>query len=311
MRKKVQNWLVVGVPKNWETAFDQPVPIWGLKLRYQVEFQALDIGDLLWFYATSPISGIIGVGAVKDKYVDNINLVWEEELKLKEVIWPQRFRIHILKALPQAQWKTHKVKINDFNLIWQVGFQLFREKHAIELLKRAKDTFGVIREEDFFAGATIIPPSIVKEKQPLYIPSLEGKLAISHRELQDQIAEIGKLQFYHTEIEHPIELPGEKKNLDVVWKREVDGVPTFAFEVELSGMLEKAIERLKFAFRKWNSRPRIIIPEKFTKKVHNLLTVAEGKEFLKEFRIYEPVQIIELLSKKRKLKSTEQNLGIY
>jgi hypothetical protein len=33
----------------------------------------------------------------------------------------------------------------------------------------------------------------------------------------------------------------------VVWKRELDGVPTFAFEVEMSGNIEKAISRLKLA----------------------------------------------------------------
>ena len=136
-------------------------------------------------------------------------------------------------------------------------------------------------------------------------------MAISHRELQDQIAEIGKLQFYHTELEYPIDLVGEKKNLDVVWKREIDGVPTFAFEVELSGMLEKAVGRLKFAFRKWNSRPRIIIPTKFVKKIHNLLVITEDKQFSQEFKIYEPKQLIELLDKKRELKTTEQNLEIY
>ena len=151
---------------------------------------------------------------------------------------------------------------------------------------------------------------MIKEKQLLYTPLLEEKLIISHKELQNQIAEIGKLQFYYTEAEYPVELPGEKKNLDVVWKREIDGVPTFAFEVELSGTLEKAIERLKFAFRKWNSRPRIIIPKEFTKKVYNIITVS-NKDFSQQIKIYEPKQIAELLTQKRELKLVEQNLEIY
>jgi hypothetical protein len=311
MKNKIQNWLVTGVPKNWETALSQPVPIWGLKPRYQAEFQTMNVGDFLWFYSTSPVGGVIGVGAVKDKYTDNVNLIWEEELKRKEVIWPLRFRIHVLKVLPQTRWKTDRIKINDFGLFWQVGFQSLRAEHIIELFERAKKSFGVISEEDLFAGATILQPLAIGEKQPSYTLLLEEKLTVSHKELQNQIAEIGKLQFYYTEIEHPIELPGEKKNLDVIWKREIDGSPTFAFEIELSGMIDKAVDRLKFAFRKWNSRPRIITTKKFVKKVHNIIAITGDKYFSNEFKIYEPMQVIELLKKKQTLRTAEQNLGIY
>lgn len=310
MINKIQNWLVIGIQKNWETALSQPVPLWGLKSRYQTEFQAMNIGDLLWFYSTSPVGGVIGVGAVKDKYIDNINLIWEEELKKKEVIWPLRFRIHALKVLPQTRWKTDRIKISDFNLFWQVGFQPLKSEHASELFIRAKEPFGVISQENLFTGATIMQPLAFEEEQVAYAPSLESKPAISHKELQNQIAEIGKLQFYYTEIEHSIQLPGEKKNLDVVWKREIDGVPTFAFEVELSGMLEKAIERLKFAFRKWNSRPRIIAPQDGIQRLHNIMATSD-KNFAEQVRIYEPDQIVKLLNLKRQLKSVEQNLAIY
>lgn len=310
MINKIQNWLVIGIQKNWETALSQPVPIWGLKPRYQSEFQAMNIGDLLWFYSTSPIGGIIGVGAVKDKYIDNINLIWEEELKKKEVIWPLRFRIHALKVLSQPRWKTDRIKINDFGLFWQIGFQPLKPEQSSALFARAKELLGVINKENLFTGATIMQPLAVQEEQVVYSPVLENRPVVLHRELQNQVAEIGKLQFYYTEVEHPIQLPGEKKNLDVVWKREIDGVPTFAFEIELSGMVEKAIERLKFAFRKWNSRSRIIVPRKVITKVHNIIAISD-KSFAQQVRIYEPNQVFELLKLKRQLKSVEQNLEIY
>lgn len=309
MKTKNQNWLIIGVPKNWETALSQPMPIWGLKSRYQAEFQNMNIGDILWFYSTSPVGGIIGMGALKDKYVDNANLVWEEELKQKEVIWPLRFRIHVLKILPKIRWKTDKVRINDFNLFWQIGFHLLKEEQARELFKRSEKIFGAISKEKLFTGATISEPLLIREKLPLYIPR-EEKLTITHRELQERVAEIGKLQFYYTEVEYPIELPGENKSLDAVWKREIDGSPTFAFEIELSGMIEKAVERLKFSFRKWNSRPRIIVPKEIFKKVHNIL-VAGDKDFSSQIKLYEPVQIVELLNRKRELKIMEQNLDLY
>jgi len=309
MDKIAQNWLVIGVVQNWETALSQPVPLWGLKTRYQAEFQTLNIGDMLWFYATAPVKGIIGLGVIKDKYTDNMNLVWDEELKQKEVIWPLRFRIHVLKMISRNQWKTDCIKINDFNLIWQIGFQLLQDEHVSMLIERSKLLFNGVSERDLFSGATITETLKVREKAPSYIAPEKVGVPI-HRDLQLQIAEIGKLQYYHTQIEYPIELTGENKSLDVVWKREISGVPTLAFEVELSGGIEKAITRLKFAYSRWNSRPRIVVPKDFSKKVHNVLAT-EDRDFAKEFRMYETKQIIELLNKKRELKTLEQNLGIY
>lgn len=309
MNEKTKHWLVIGVPKNWETAFSQPVPLWGLKQRYQAEFQTMEIGDILWFYVTNPVGGIVGVGRLKDKYVDPINLIWEDETKRKEVIWPLRFRIHALKLLPKLRWKNDRIKINDLHLFWQLGFQLLTESHVSELMKRGEAIFGPITQEKIFTGATIAPPFLVREKSPTY-QAREERLEISHRQLQEQLAEIGKLQFYYSELEYSLELPSEKKNLDVVWKREIDGAPTFAFEVELSGMLEKAVERLKFAFRKWNSRSRIVVPNESVTKVHNILSATE-KDFAVQFKIYDPSQVLELLSKKRELKTIEQNLELY
>ena len=311
MQKKFQNWLVIGISKNWETALSQPVPIWGLKPRYQGEFQTLRIGDVVWFYITSPISGIIGLGILKDKYIDNMNLIWDEELSKKAVVWPLRFRIHVLKVISGELWKSGNIKINDFHLNWQIGFQLLQDNHAEELTKRSKEIFGMDPQENFYSGATITKPLVSKEAtQAFGVTTQTEKPVLTHRNLQETIAEIGKLQFYHTQLEYPIELSGEAKNLDVVWKREISGAPTFAFEVELSGVIEKAIMRLKFAYNQWNSRPRIVVPKEFSRKVNNIIA-AESKDFFSQCRMYEPTQLIELLDKKRDLRTIEQNLGIY
>jgi len=306
---EIKNWLVMGIPKNWETALSQPVPIWGLRQKYQAEFHSMKTGDILWFYVTNPVKGIIGLGVVKDKYIDPVNLVWEEELIKKEVIWPLRFRIHVLKVLSPHRWKKDCIRINDFNLFWRVGFQILDETHVIKLKKRAERMFGTITLEKIFSGATISEPLFVKKKTEEY-SSGQKQEETSHRKLQEQIAEIGKLQFYYSQIEYPLQLRGEKKNLDVIWKREVDGSPTFAFEIELSGSLERAVERLKFSFRKWNSRPRIIIPKEATRKLHNILTVVE-RDFAEHLKVYTPYQVIELLEKKRELRKMEQNLNMY
>ncbi len=311
MNKEVRNWLLVGISENWETALSQPVPIWGLKLRYQEQFQALSIGDIVWFYATSPISGVIGLGTIKDKYVDNINLVWDKEQEEKEVIWPLRFRIHVLKVIGRKRWKKDNVKISDFHLNWQIGFQLLQSIHVKELITRSEQLFGGVSQGDFFRGATISEPLVAEPTTQKYVALVQKERQFAtHRDLQQKIAEIGKLQFYHTQLEYPVELPNEDKNLDVVWKREIAGVPTFAFEVELSGVIEKAIARLKFAYVRWNSRPRIVVPQKYVKKVNNIVAT-EDRDFCNQFKMYEPIQLLELLNKKRELKNLEQNLEVY
>ena len=287
------------------------MPLWGLKPRYQEEFQALNNGDIVWFYVTNPVSGIIGLGMVKDKQIDNMNLIWEEELVKKEVIWPLRFRIHVLKVINRERWNEDRIRINNFNLNWQVGFQSLQEKHLAKLTEIAKNTFNIRPEESYFSGPTITQPSITEKPTDVYTPIQQvEKPTITHRYLQETIAEIGKLQFYHSQLEYPIELSGEDKNIDVVWKREISGAPTFAFEIELSGGIERAIARLKFAYNRWNSQPRIIVPQTFAQKINNIVA-AEDRVFSQQFKMYEPNQLIELLNKKRELKTTEQNLGLY
>lgn len=298
MNNEPHSWLVIGVSSNWDTSLAQPIPLWGLKNVYFESFQLMHSGDIIWIYVTTPIKGVIGVGVVKDKYIDNVSRVWPQEQQKQQVIWPLRFRIQLLKLLPRELWEDKRININDFGLNWQRGFQRLTEEQAAILSARSEGLFGV----ELDTGATIVGESNGPEEAP--------PVASPHRKMQEIIAEIGKLQHYHTELEYPIELPGQSKNLDVVWKREVAGSPTFAFEVELSSGLEKAIARLKFAYHRWNSRPRIVVPTNDFSKTQNILRMEE-REFSDQTRIYEPTQIEELLEKKRDLKKAEQNLGMY
>ena len=51
----------------------------------------MDIGDILWFYSTRPVAGVIGIGLVKDKYIDDVNLVWPDEYERKKLFGLLRF----------------------------------------------------------------------------------------------------------------------------------------------------------------------------------------------------------------------------
>lgn len=79
--------------------------------------------------------------------------------------------------------------------------------------------------------------------------------------------------------------------------RELAGSPTLAFEVELSGAIERAVVKLKIAFHRWNSQPRVIAPAEQHHRVQGLLA-AEEPRFREQFRIYEPETVATLLAKK-------------
>ena len=254
--------------------------------------------------------GSFSCGAAKDKYIDNTSLVWDEEIKNQRVIWPLRFRIQVLKVLPVFKWKDDNIKIKDFELFWQTSLHLLNEKHLNELLKRSEVSLGNINLENIYAGASIAAAEKVNESAILFEEVIDKKFELSHTNLKNQIAEIGKLQSYYSEVEYAIPLPNEKKNLDVVWKRELEGVPTYAFEIELSGMLERALDRLIIAFKKWNSRPRIVIPNDYSNKLRNITDLTD-RDFYTQLKIYEPKQIADLYNKKLDLRRFEKNLELY
>jgi hypothetical protein len=132
-----------------------------------------------------------------------------------------------------------------------------------------------------------------------------------HRTIQESLVEIGRLQNYFAEVEFPLPLmEREQRRLDVVWKRELAGSPTLAFEVELSGAIERAFVKLKIAFNRWNSQVRVIAPASQHRRVQGLLA-SEQPHFREQFRIYEPDTVVALLTKKRDLREFEHQIGLY
>jgi hypothetical protein len=299
----IRDWLVAGHVNNWQTSFSQPIPLWGLRERYFNTFQLLNSGDHVVFYATSPVKGVIGLGAVKDKYVDRQILLWPEEIHGKRVIWPLRFRIEVWHLLPEELWKTTSILIADLGLNLRTGFQELRSEHFLSIEERVKKDWGV---ESMPIGPTIVTPA-VKEGEAVYTI---GKPENLHEQAQMVVAEIGKLQHYFTEVEYLLQLEGEQRRIDVVWKREATGAPTFAFEIETSGQIERAIAKLRQAFILWNSKPFLIVPEKEHPKVKNLAS-KELVSFKESFCYHDYSVFEQLYTKKRDLRDFESKYRIY
>ena len=122
----------------------------------------------------------------------------------------------------------------------------------------------------------------VVKKGRKYTPTIEGKKIVEsemeekppkrlrkHTELQDMIFEIGEFNKFFSEREYSI---GEKRRLDVVWKRTQDGKPLHVFEIQLNEPLYGALGKLKHAWEIWpGSELRLVTTEKFKKEAKMLL----------------------------------------
>jgi len=273
-------WLAVGSPKNWQTAFEYG-SIWGLQAttRQTALWESISPGDYLLFYATSPVSGIIGYGVVRTKFRQDKPL-WPQEIREGKVIWPHRFEFDVKFCFPQDRWETQRIFSDAARAIARGGFQAIREELADELIKRLS------------AGA-IAPPSV------------EKKAVSPHDEIKAKLVEIGHLQKLIAESEY--EMDGAK--LDVVWRRIDKAVPAYVFEVQIGGDLYHAIGKLKHAFDIWNSNIFLIVSDEDLPKANTLLT-GTFHEIQRKVKLVELGKVDELLKRKKAYYDLEAELGI-
>ena len=59
-------WILTGSLENWDIGIANS--LWGVKKILKPKWDNLEIGDFLFFYVTRPISGIIGIGKVTNKF---------------------------------------------------------------------------------------------------------------------------------------------------------------------------------------------------------------------------------------------------
>lgn len=290
----VKYWLVVGTKQNWITAFEHG-NIWGLRNTQNHLWENLNENDYVLFYATHPVSGIIGYGIVRTKFRQNEPL-WPEEIRRNTVIWPLRFEFDVKSCLPQKEWKTNKLTSE---AIWpRAGFQLLSKDVAEGLITAMSTTE--------YAAPTF-EPALVAEKSAEFAPVLEKqeKPPLSHAELQRKLVEIGKLQGYLAEAEYSFDIG----KLDVVWRRVLNSVPTYVFEIQVSGDVYHALAKLKHAFDLWNSHIFIVASEAERNKVNNLLS-GTFHEISNRIEFIELEQIEELYKRKKSYLDFEKGLGI-
>lgn len=290
----VRYWLVVGSPENWHTAFEHG-NIWGLKETQRHLWESLRENDILLFYATKPVGGLIGYGSVRTKFRQNQPL-WPQELQEGKVIWPLRFEFDVEYCLPPAKWTIQKLVSKD---LWpRGGFQLLSQSIGEQLVSSLKTP-------DY--GAQVPKPSLVAETRAQYEPSLEMPAEVfpSHNDVKEALVEIGKLQNFIAESEYQFDIG----KLDVVWRRVQQSVPTYVFEIQIGGNLYQALAKLKHAFDLWNSHVFLVSPQEDFSKALQLLS-GTFHEIRSRLKFIDCLQVKELLVRKKGYRDFEKELGI-
>lgn len=265
-------WLAVGPLGNWETAFEQG-NIWGLTDKQKHLWTNLAEGDTVLFYATKPISGVIGYGLVQTKFRQDQPL-WPQEISEGRVTWPLRFEFNVEHCLPPDEWDRRKVTSDTLKLKAGMGF------HSLE-------------------------PDFARQIMLEFTPEPPEETLSSHDEVKRKLIEIGRLQNYVAEEEYTFDLG----RLDVVWRRVERSVPTYVFEVNVGGDVYHALAKLKHAFDLWNSHVFVVARQADYEKVQALLA-GTFHEIGGRLKFIELGKIEELHKRKRAYLDLERELGI-
>ncbi len=261
-------WVATGTRENWERALENG--IWGIDPALQRNWKVASPGDLLLFYAKRPVSRFFGAGIIRSKFRQTSPL-WKEEIDQKRVIWPLRLELDVIVLLPFNSWENDGAANDDYKLSIHGGLNPVKDfVRAMKVLEQIKK--GVHQD---------LQPDLQKVNESIY--------------------EIGRIQRMIVEMNYPT----DGRPIDVIWKRTVRSVPTFAFSVSLEGDVETPIRTLKHAYDIWNSRPFLVTRDE---RVDEVKDVTSGlfHEFDDALRVLSASQITELHESKKKYYQLEE-----
>jgi len=276
-------WLVVGSPKNWRVAFSLG-NLWGLKDNQRGLWEHLDKGDHAVMYASSPVSGAIGVATVQSKFIQDIPL-WPEEQSERKVLWPLRVELNVDYCLEEDRWREHRIT-----------------SPALQNRVRRRQMLQMLEEEVVRELLTRFPANVA---ELLLEGAEEARPADLHDQTIRRLLEIGRLQNFIAEKEYDVDIG----KLDVVWRRVARAVPNYVFEVHIGGSLDRDLAKLKHAYDIWNSNIFLVSVPEERERVNNLLSGA-FHEIKGRLKFIEVAKIAELSEKKRSVRELEEELGI-
>ncbi len=275
--------------ENWQQALTAK-GIWGLEDRPidRIYWLALAPDDILLFYVTGKVKGVVGYGAVRSRFRQDVPL-WKDEITEGHAKWPLRFEFDVEFLLPQNRWSLDKVSLS--------GGGHFRQP----LLLRDPDEASAMIKQLNPTGTMVS----LKERSVFALPPEVQEVSPSHEEIKSWLSEIGRLQGYVADVEFPM----GTERLDAAWRRLPESVPTYVFEVQVGGDLYHAVGKLKHAHDIWNSRIFLIGSMDNVPVVNRLLsgTFHEIKSVL---RFIEIEKVRQLHQSKWHIFDVEKELGL-
>jgi hypothetical protein len=181
-------WIVPGSEKNWRQSLTSK-GIWGLEdtLFKKLHWLAIKPNDIILFYVTGEVKGIVGYGIVRSTFYQDVPL-WDDEIREGRVKWPLRFEFDIDFILPQNTWNDEKISIP--------GGGSFRQPL---ILKNWEDVKPLIQ--------ALNPNISMDSLNEISIPEMPVKAEIvspKHEDIKNLLLEIGKLQAYVANAEYPM-----------------------------------------------------------------------------------------------------------
>ncbi len=300
----LKNYLINGDTEDWHKVFEYNPPHWGFTPEGKSAWDALQSGDIIYFYASKEAKGIIGKGLVLSKF-HGTDPFWPREIKIGSSKWPWRFYFKPINLLPPDLWKEGKGPLPsaEFDMM-EISL---KGKHIVSL-----NTDHLVKIEEKIFSWPVVNVGINKSltKNPAMIkefPSVECSTN-SHIKLIEILEAMGKLQNFYPQTEFSI--PDEKRKVDVIWRREIQGTPTYAFEIELSGELgeiERELQKLDKCYRLWNTLPRIITPASQIPRVTEIAASLELKDLVISIT---PELIKKIYAQKKSFKDLEKEVGL-
>jgi predicted RNA-binding protein len=276
-------WLVIGSPRNWETAFAHG-NLWGFKENQRGLWEHMEKGDRLLFYAGHPVSGVVGFGTLQSRFLQNIPL-WPEEVSQNAVLWPLRIEFTPEYCLPGGSWQEGRASTAT----------LAGRARRRQMLQTLEDALARELLQAFPEEATGHILATAEEELPANL----------HDQTIGHLLEIGRLQNFIAEREYDVDIG----KVDVVWRRVARAVPNYVFEVHIGRSLDRDLAKLKHAYDIWNSNIFLVSVPDERERINNLLSGA-FHEIKGRLKFIEVARIAELSGKKRGVRELEEELGI-
>lgn len=217
--------------------------------------------------------------------------------------WPLRFYFRPVQLLPQAHWKAGKgpISSSEFGI---AGVNLQGKQSLVLTPEQVMKIEAKISSSwpELAIGSTL--PEIARDALPVECP-VELDL---HTKLIKMLEEMGSMQNFYPQLEFNI--PNENRRIDVIWRRAMQGTPTYAFEVELSGGLDRSLNKLFRCRQLFNTEPKIVVPNSEFGKVKRIANGLSG-DFGHVLTSIEPNQVEELYDRKKEFKTMESGIKIF